>query len=158
MQKKSSEPATLRERFATNLKRYRIEMGMSQEQLGSYIGADRTSISRLERTFGNPTLERAEALASALGIDVRVLMTVSVHGTIERRPPTGDVSSAAVGVKVAKLRDAMGLTQKGLGELAKVDRNFISRVEAPHGRATPLELATLEKLAKAFKVHPVELL
>ncbi|PAJ96071.1 helix-turn-helix domain-containing protein [Burkholderia ubonensis] len=156
--KKSSEPATLRERFARNLRAYRIELGMSQEELGSYIGADRTAISRLERTFGNPTLERAEALASALDIDVRVLMTFSGKGEIERRPPTGDVSSAAVGAKVARLREKMGLTQKQLGELAGVDRNFISRVEAPHGRGTPLELATLEKLADAFGIHPAELL
>lgn len=131
---------------------------MSQEELGSYIGADRTAISRLERTFGNPTLERAEALASALDIDVRVLMAFSGKGEIERQPPTGDVSSAAVGAKVARLREKMGLTQKQLGELAGVDRNFISRIEAPHGRGTPLELATLEKLAAAFGIHPVELL
>ncbi|MDR6205448.1 helix-turn-helix domain-containing protein [Paraburkholderia graminis] len=156
--KKSSEPATLRERFATNLRRYRVQQGMSQEELGSYIGADRTAISRLERTFGNPTLERAEALASALDIDVRVLMAFSGKGEIERQPPTGDVSSAAVGAKVARLREKMGLTQKQLGELAGVDRNFISRIEAPHGRGTPLELATLEKLAAAFGIHPVELL
>lgn len=156
--KKSSEPATLRERFATNLKKYRVQQGMSQEELGSYIGADRTTISRLERTFGNPTLERAEALASGLDIDVRVLMTFSGKDEIERQPPTGDVSSAGVGVNVLKLREKMGLTQKQLGELAGVDRNFISRIEAPHGRGTPLELATLEKLAAAFGVHPVELL
>lgn len=156
--KKSSEPATLRERFATNLKKYRVQQGMSQEELGSYIGADRTTISRLERTLGNPTLERAEALASGLDIDVRVLMTFSGKGEIERQPPTGDVSSAGVGVNVLKLREKMGLTQKQLGELAGVDRNFISRIEAPHGRGTPLELATLEKLAAAFGVHPVELL
>ncbi|MDR6472137.1 transcriptional regulator with XRE-family HTH domain [Paraburkholderia graminis] len=156
--KKSSEPATLRERFATNLRRYRVQQGMSQEELGSYIGADRTAISRLERTFGNPTLERAEALARALDIDVRVLMAFSGKGEIEPQPPTGDVSSAAVGAKVARLREKMGLTQKQLGELAGVDRNFISRIEAPHGRGTPLELATLEKLAAAFGIHPVELL
>ncbi|UEC02595.1 helix-turn-helix domain-containing protein [Burkholderia vietnamiensis] len=156
--KKSSEPATLPERFARNLRAYRIELGMSQEKLGTYIGADRTTISRLERTFPNLTLERAEALASALGIDVRVLMTFSGKGEIERRAPTGDVSSAAVGAKVARLRERMGLSQKQLGELAGVDRNFISRVEAPHGRGTPLELATLEKLAAAFGIHPVELL
>jgi transcriptional regulator with XRE-family HTH domain len=156
--KKSSEPATLRERFATNLKKYRVQQGMSQEELGSYIGADRTTISRLERTFGNPTLERAEALANGLDIDVRVLMTFSGKGEIERQPPTGDVSSAAVGVNVLKLREKIGLTQKQLGELAGVDRNFISRIEAPHGRGTPLELATLEKLAAAFGIHPVELL
>lgn len=156
--KKSSEPVTLRERFARNLRAYRLELGMTQEELGTYIDADRTAISRLERTFGNPTLERAEALASALGIDVRVLMTFSGKGEIERRPPTGDVTSAAVGAKVARLREKMGLTQKQLGELAGVDRNFISRVEAPHGRSTPLELATLEKLAAAFGIHPVELL
>jgi transcriptional regulator with XRE-family HTH domain len=156
--KKSSEPSTLPERFATNLRKYRVGLGMSQEELGSYIGADRTVISRLERTFGNLTLERAEALASALDIDVRVLMRFSGKDEIERQPPTGDVSSAAVGAKVKQLREKAGLSQKQLGELAGVDRNFISRVEAPHGRGTPLKLATLEKLAAAFGIHPVELL
>ncbi|MEI5997627.1 helix-turn-helix transcriptional regulator [Paraburkholderia bengalensis] len=155
---KSSEPVTLRERFARNLRAYRIELGMSQEELGTHIGADRTTISRLERTSPNLTLERAEALARALDIDVRVLMTFSGKGEIERRPPTGDVTSAAVSAKVANLREKMGISQKHLGQLAGVDRNFISRVEAPHGRGTPLQLATLEKLAEAFGIHPVELL
>jgi transcriptional regulator with XRE-family HTH domain len=149
---------TLRERFARNLKRYRVELGWSQERLGNFIGADRTGISRLERTFGNPTLERADALATAMGIDVRVLMDTSVTAPLIRREPTGDVSSAAVGVRLAELRNAEGISQKTLGERVGIDRNHISRIEAPNGPATPLELATLERLATALGVKPTDLL
>jgi transcriptional regulator with XRE-family HTH domain len=156
--KTTDEQMSLRERFARNLKRYRMELGMTQEELGSFVGADRTGISRLERTFGNPTLERADALATAMRIDVRVLMATSVSIGIERRPPTGDVSSAAVGAKVLQLRNAKGISQKELGARVGLDRNFISRVESPSGRVTPLELASLEKLAIALDVSPVNLL
>jgi transcriptional regulator with XRE-family HTH domain len=156
--KTTEEQMSLRERFARNLKRYRMELGMTQEELGSFVGADRTGISRLERTFGNPTLERADALATAMRIDVRVLMATSVTTKIERRPPTGDVSSAAVGAKVLELRNVKGISQKELGARVGLDRNFISRVESPSGRVTPLELASLEKLAIALGVSPVNLL
>jgi transcriptional regulator with XRE-family HTH domain len=156
--KTTDEKMSLRERFARNLKRYRVELGMTQEELGSFVGADRTGVSRLERTFGNPTLERAVALATAMEIDVRVLMATSVTAKIERRPPTGDISSATVGAKVLELRNAAGFSQKDLGARVGLDRNFISRVESPSGRATPLELASLEKLAVALGVRPVDLL
>jgi transcriptional regulator with XRE-family HTH domain len=156
--KTTNEQMSLRERFARNLKRYRIEMGMTQEKLGSFVGADRTGISRLEQTFGNPTLERADALATALGIDVRVLMATPTDAVIEHRAPTKDVSSAAVGAKVLELRSAKGISQKELGARVGLDRNFISRVESQSGRSTPLEFASLEKLAAALGVNPVDLL
>ncbi|MGF6369729.1 transcriptional regulator with XRE-family HTH domain [Paraburkholderia sp. RAU6.4a] len=156
--KTTDEQMSLRERFARNLKRYRMNLGMTQEELGSFVGADRTGISRLERTFGNPTLERADALATAMKIDVRVLMATAVTAEIEHRPPSGDVSSAAVGAKVLELRNSKGMSQKELGARVGLDRNFISRVESPSGRFTPLEFASLEKLAAALGVSPVDLL
>ncbi len=149
---------SLQERFARNLKRYREELGWSQEKLGSTIGSDRTGISRLERTFGNITIERAHALATAMGIDVRVLMDTPVGTPLLHQAPSSTVSSEAVGARVFQLRNAEEVSQKTLGDRVGLDRNHISRIEAPKGRAAQIELATLEKIATALRVKPGDLL
>jgi transcriptional regulator with XRE-family HTH domain len=58
-------------------------------------------------------------------------------------------------MKVRKLRQARGMTQGQLAEKTGVTREYIARLEA--GRYDP-SLSTIEKLAKALKVKPTELL
>lgn len=58
-------------------------------------------------------------------------------------------------MKVRKLRQAHGMTQGQLAEKTGVTREYIARLEA--GRYDP-SLSTIEKLAKALKVKPAELL
>lgn len=57
--------------------------------------------------------------------------------------------------KIRKLREARGLTQGELAEKAGVTREYVARLEA--GRYDP-SLSTIERLAKALKVKPAELL
>jgi transcriptional regulator with XRE-family HTH domain len=150
---------TLQERFARNLKRYREELGWSQEQLGSLVGSDRTGISRLERQGGKITLQRAEALANALKIDVRVLLETSASAPLHPAPPGKPISTADIGAKILELRTAEGVSQKTLGARVGVDRNLISRLEAVgDNQLAPIELSTLEKLAAALRVRPTDLL
>ncbi|NYH18775.1 helix-turn-helix domain-containing protein [Paraburkholderia bryophila] len=149
---------TLQERFIRNLRRFREDLGWSQEQLGSAMGSDRAVIGRYERSSSRMNLERADELARALGLDVRVLLESPTTGEIVRRPPGAPVSSRLVGAKVKMMREAEGITQQELGQRIAMDRNHVSRIEAQGDKSAALLLSTLERLAAALGVKPVDLL
>jgi len=58
---------TPQERFAQNLRRRRIEVGISQEELGERTELHRTEISLLERAGREPRYATLLKLAGALG-------------------------------------------------------------------------------------------
>ena len=55
--------------FGTNLRRYRLDMGLSQEQFAEKCGLHRTYISTVERFQRNVSLENVQRIADALEID-----------------------------------------------------------------------------------------
>ena len=59
----------LRRRVAQNLRRLRIESGLSQEDLADRAGLNRNYIGMVEREENSPTVDTLEALADALEID-----------------------------------------------------------------------------------------
>lgn len=59
----------LRQLFAFNLRRLRVERGLSQEELAHRTGIDRTYVSHLERLRYNPTLDMVERLAESLNVE-----------------------------------------------------------------------------------------
>lgn len=61
--------------LADNVIRLRKEQGLSQERLAERADMHRTFISLIERRGRNVTLGVVEALASALGVSVSVLVT-----------------------------------------------------------------------------------
>ncbi|MEX3943339.1 helix-turn-helix domain-containing protein [Paraburkholderia sp. BR10937] len=149
---------SLQERFIKNLKRYRESLGCSQEELGNRLGSDRTAISRYERTSSRMTIERADALARALDVDVRVLLDTPVEENLAHSPPGAPVSSKLVGQHVRDRRTVEQISQKEFGDRIGMDRNHVSRIEAASGSAVAIRLATLEKLAAAFGIKPTDLL
>jgi len=58
------------------------------------------------------------------------------------------------GGKVRQLREERGLSQERLGQIAGLDRTFVSSIEAGRRNVT---LATIIKLAKALDIDPGEL-
>jgi transcriptional regulator with XRE-family HTH domain len=58
---------TPQERFAQNLRRRRVEVGISQEELGERTELHRTEISLLERAGREPRFATLLKLAGALG-------------------------------------------------------------------------------------------
>ena len=58
---------TPQERFAYNLRRRRVEVGISQEELGERTELHRTEISLLERAGREPRFATMLKLAGALG-------------------------------------------------------------------------------------------
>jgi len=58
---------------ARNIRRLRLERGLSQEALAVDAGIDRTYVSRLERGLENPTVSVLEKLARALSSNIEEL-------------------------------------------------------------------------------------
>lgn len=58
----------IREQFATNLRRHRVRVGLSQEALADACDLHRTEISLLERCKRSPRLETIVILARGLGL------------------------------------------------------------------------------------------
>ena len=74
---------------ARNLRRLRVERGLSQENLAADAGIDRTYVSRLERGLENPTIAILEQLADALGAPIVELLAVPAPGEPLPKPLRG---------------------------------------------------------------------
>jgi len=79
---------------ARNLRRLRLECGLSQEALAVDAGIDRTYVSRLEKGIENPTVAVLDRIALALGADIRAFFAQISDGDIlpaplKRGPRTG---------------------------------------------------------------------
>ena len=59
---------SIREVLAQNLRRYRAERGLSQEELAHRADVDRTYISSLERMQYGASIDVVESLAKVLGV------------------------------------------------------------------------------------------
>lgn len=60
--------------FGTNVRRLRLEKGLSQEEFGFVAGIDRTYVSGVERGLRNPSLVLAEKFAKGLGVELHELL------------------------------------------------------------------------------------
>lgn len=67
-------PYSLQRLVAANLRRLRLENGLSQEELAARCGYHRTYVGSVERGERNITLSTLEAIAEALSIDPRELL------------------------------------------------------------------------------------
>jgi transcriptional regulator with XRE-family HTH domain len=63
------EPVDLQRRLAVNVKRLRLESGLSQEELATRCGLHRTYLGAVERGERNVTLEAVAKIALALAVD-----------------------------------------------------------------------------------------
>ncbi|MBR5271185.1 MAG: helix-turn-helix transcriptional regulator [Clostridia bacterium] len=63
--------------FGTNLRKYRLERGISQEKFADLCGLHRTYISDIECFQRNVSIENVQRIAAALEIDAyKLLMDV----------------------------------------------------------------------------------
>lgn len=60
--------------FASSVRRRRVTLGLSQEELAGRAGLDRTYISGVERGVRNPTIRTAKKIADALGVSLGDLL------------------------------------------------------------------------------------
>ncbi|MFG1412732.1 helix-turn-helix transcriptional regulator [Xanthobacter sp. VTT E-85241] len=71
--------------LGANVRRCRLAIGLSQEEVAERMGVDRAYVSGLESGRRNPTLTTIWAIAQALGVEMSTL--VSVAGASEPAPP-----------------------------------------------------------------------
>jgi transcriptional regulator with XRE-family HTH domain len=61
-----------------------------------------------------------------------------------------------LGKRIKELRVKCGYTQEKLSEVANIDYKYIQKIEGKNPPA--IKIDTIEKIAKALKVKPAELL
>ena len=71
---------------AWNLRRLRVERGISQEKLAADAGVDRAYLGGLERQTENPTVDLLDKIADALALSVSEMFVVPEKGTAPPRP------------------------------------------------------------------------
>jgi transcriptional regulator with XRE-family HTH domain len=74
---------------ARNIRRLRVDRGLSQEALAVDAGIDRTYVSRLERGLENPSVAVLEKLAGALRSTIPEFFVVPARGEPTPRPLKG---------------------------------------------------------------------
>ena len=70
----------LRKILAYNVRSYRRQKDLSQEELADLCGLHRTHVGSIERAERNATLSTLDALASALNVSVPDLLTQTGGG------------------------------------------------------------------------------
>ncbi len=70
-----SKRISTRQILAENLRRIRLEKGLSQEKLGELSGLHRTYVGSVERAERNVSIDNVEALAAALEVSVVTLLS-----------------------------------------------------------------------------------
>ena len=74
---------------ARNIRRLRVDKGLSQEALAVDAGIDRTYVSRLERGLENPSVAVLEKLATALRTTIPEFFAIPSRGEPAPRPLKG---------------------------------------------------------------------
>jgi transcriptional regulator with XRE-family HTH domain len=75
-----------RELLAWNMRRLRVERGLSQEKLALDSAIDRTYVSRLERQIENPSIGIVEKLALTLGVPIAQMFAEPDQGDTAPQP------------------------------------------------------------------------
>ena len=60
----------IKKTLSVNIKAFRTEAGLSQEQLALRADVDRTYVSQIERAVGNPSLLVLSKIATILDVDL----------------------------------------------------------------------------------------
>lgn len=74
---------------ALNARRFRAELGLSQQAVGEKIGADQAYVSLIERGMQNLTLIRLLELAEALNVRPADLLDEDYAATVQRHRDFG---------------------------------------------------------------------
>ena len=65
----------IKKTLAAQIRRRRLELGISQEAFAAKVGVDRTYASKIERGIGNPSLEVLCLFAEALNCKISELIS-----------------------------------------------------------------------------------
>jgi len=83
----------IRQVFAKNLRRFRLQVGLSQEAVAALMGVDRAHVSSMERGQQNVTLLTLWHAARALGVKPADLLNEDFASGSDSKPPGSPMSS-----------------------------------------------------------------
>jgi transcriptional regulator with XRE-family HTH domain len=78
-----------RELVAWNIRRLRVDRGISAEILAADASVDRAYMSQIERGIANPTIDVLERIATALHVELVELFVVPPPGEGPPKPLSG---------------------------------------------------------------------
>ncbi|HEV2238114.1 MAG TPA: helix-turn-helix domain-containing protein [Ktedonobacterales bacterium] len=157
-------------RFGDVLRRHRLAIGLTQEELAERAGLSRRGIADLERGVRqHPRKDTVALLADALGLTGpdRTAFAAAARGmlVLPRPPATADDAAdlpattpdaapapSAFGARLRRLRLAAGLTQAALAARAGLSERAVNDLERDPSRTPRLETVTL--LAEALGLAP----
>lgn len=126
---------TSTESVGSRLRFYREERGLSINELGRQAGLSAAHLSEIERSLATPSLKTLEKISQVLDVPAGSFLPADLDETM--------------GQKVRRLREAMGITQKELGEMLEVSYSMIAQIETDR---TQPSLKILNNLADYFGV------
>lgn len=101
-------------RLAEQVRRLRIQAGLTQAELAARAGVTVETVARVERVLrgrvsanANPSLETMERIGSALGVDVSELLSMPT----KRRPRDDRLTSVLRGVSSATRRRVLRIAE-----------------------------------------------
>ena len=146
--------------FGKNLRRARLDAGLTQVQLAAAAPLDRAAISRLECGERAPDLATILRISAALKLAPCDLLrgigpADTPHPTRPQRPLSDGPPGAHFGANLKRARTRADISQERLALDAKVDRAAISVYE--NGGREP-NLRTVLKLAFKLDIRPEVLL
>lgn len=74
MTRRDASALTARARVAISVRRLRLAVGFSQEELAERAGFHRTYLSRVERQVANISVDGLDSLAAVLAVDVATFL------------------------------------------------------------------------------------
>jgi transcriptional regulator with XRE-family HTH domain len=146
-------PTNARALFASNLKKYRDLLGVSQRDLSFYAGLARNTVGFIENKAPSIHLDTLHRLSISLDIDPCSLLSIpnAANGRAYRERDLPRIVAA----KVKSARDQLGMTQEMVAVAAGLAPSYVYKVESLRVRVT---LDTLEAIAKALDLPPWQLL
>lgn len=128
--------------ISDNLKRLRIERGLTQQQVGEQLGTSKQAYSYWESGQHTPRFETIKKLANIFGVTTEKI-------TEDYAQPYDESETASFTERLISLRKEAGLTQKEIAKKLQISQPQYARTE--NGGRKP-NGATLEKFAKFFNV------
>lgn len=128
--------------ISDNLKRLRIERGLTQQQVGEQLGTSKQAYSYWESGQHTPRFETIKKLANIFGVTTEKI-------TEDYAQPYNESETASFTERLKELRKEKGLNQIEIANYFGTSQPAYQAWES--GRRTPAQ-KSLEKLAKFFNV------
>lgn len=128
--------------ISDNLKRLRIERGLTQQQVGEQLGTSKQAYSYWESGQHTPRFETIKKLANIFGVTTEKI-------TEDYAQPYDESETASFTERLISLRKEKGVNQTEIAKGLHISQQSYSQWES--GNRSPSQ-KTLEKLAKFFNV------